>query len=90
MKCELERGQRICPYCNERHIRRCQEDVDRWRIRDSIANPPTPHIRQSLPRPGKATSPRQFHESANQHFQIGRQFAEETWYSLSLSTNSLR
>ena len=26
--------------------------------------PPTPHIRQSLPRPGKDTSRRQFHESA--------------------------
>ena len=26
MKCELERGQRICVYCNVRHIRRCQED----------------------------------------------------------------
>ena len=25
MKCELERGQRICPYCNVRHIRRCQK-----------------------------------------------------------------
>ena len=33
MECELERGQRICPYCNVRHIGRCQEDVDRWRIR---------------------------------------------------------
>jgi len=30
MECELERGQRICPYCNVRHIGRCQEDVDRW------------------------------------------------------------
>jgi len=28
MKCELERGQRICPHCNVRHIGRCQEDVD--------------------------------------------------------------
>ena len=34
MKCELERGQRICPYCNVRHIQRCQEDVDWWRIRE--------------------------------------------------------
>ena len=33
-------------------------------IPKSITNPPTPHIRQSFPRPGKDTSPRQFHESA--------------------------
>ena len=30
----------------------------------SITNPPTPHIRQSFPRPGKDTNPRQFHEYA--------------------------
>ena len=36
MGCELERGQRICPYCNVRHIWRCQEDVDRWRIREIV------------------------------------------------------
>ena len=34
MKCE--RGRRICPYCNVRHIGRCQEDVDRWRIREIV------------------------------------------------------
>ena len=38
MKCELERGQRICPYCNIRHIRRCQEDVDGWRIREIVGD----------------------------------------------------
>ena len=38
MKCELERGQRICHYCNARHIRRCQEDVDRWRIRETVGD----------------------------------------------------
>ena len=32
MECELKQGQRICPYCNVRHIGRCPEDVDRWRI----------------------------------------------------------
>ena len=36
MKCELERGQSICPYFNVRHIRRCQEDVDRWRSREVV------------------------------------------------------
>ena len=36
MKCELERGRRICPYCNVRHIGRCQEDLDRWRIREIV------------------------------------------------------
>ena len=38
MKFELERGQRICPYCNVRHIRRCQEDVDRRRIREIVGD----------------------------------------------------
>ena len=33
MECELERGQRICPYCNVSHIGRCQ-DVDRCWIRE--------------------------------------------------------
>jgi len=36
MECKLEQGQRICPYCNVRHIGRCQEDVDRWRIREIV------------------------------------------------------
>ena len=38
MECELQRGQRICPYCNVRHIGRCQEDVDRWRIREIVGD----------------------------------------------------
>ena len=38
MECELERGQRICPYCNVRHIGRCPEDVDRWRIRKIVGD----------------------------------------------------
>ena len=38
MKCELERGRRICPCCNVRHIGRCQEDVDRWRIREILGD----------------------------------------------------
>ena len=38
MKCELKRGQRICPCCNVRHIGRCQEDVDRWRIREIVGD----------------------------------------------------
>ena len=37
MECELEQGQKICPYCYVRHIGRCQEDVDRWRIREIVA-----------------------------------------------------
>jgi len=32
MECELEQEQRTCLDCNVRHIGRCQEDVDRWRI----------------------------------------------------------
>jgi len=28
MECELERGQRICPYRNVRHIGRCQDVND--------------------------------------------------------------
>ena len=38
MECELERGQRICPDCNVRHIGCCQEDVDRWRIREIVGD----------------------------------------------------
>ena len=38
MECELERGQRICAYCHVRHIGRCQEDVDRWRIREIVGD----------------------------------------------------
>ena len=37
MKCELERGQRICPYCNVRYIGHCQEDVDQWQIREIVS-----------------------------------------------------
>ena len=43
---------------------RSLEERIKQHIPKSITNPPTPHIRQSLPRPGKATSPRQFHKSA--------------------------
>ena len=35
MECELERGQRICPYW---HVRHEEEDVDRWRIRESVGD----------------------------------------------------
>jgi len=46
---------------------RLEENI-KQHIPKSIANPPTPHIRQSLPRPGKDTSPQQFHDSAiSQH-----------------------
>ena len=38
MECKLEQGQRICPYCNVRHIGRCQEDVDRWWIREIVGD----------------------------------------------------
>ena len=38
MECGLERGQRICPYCNIRHIGCCQEDVDRRRIREIVGD----------------------------------------------------
>ena len=50
----------------EKRIKTSQrlEERIKQHIPKSITNPPTPHIRQSLPRPGKATSPGQFHESA--------------------------
>ena len=38
MECELEQGQIICPYCYVRHIGRCQEDVDRLRIREIVGD----------------------------------------------------
>jgi len=38
MECELEREQSICPYCNVRHIGRCQEDVDRWRFCEIVGD----------------------------------------------------
>ena len=53
--------------CDSRYVghtsQRLEERI-KQHITKSITNPPTPHIRQSLPRPGKDTSPRQFHESA--------------------------
>ena len=56
----------VC-HCDSRYVgrtsQRLEERIKQY-ITKSITNPPTPHIRQSLPRPGKATSPRQSHESA--------------------------
>ena len=36
MECELGREQRTCLDFNVRRIGRCQEDVDRWRIREIV------------------------------------------------------
>ena len=55
----------VC-HCDSRYIGRTSQRLKeriKQHIPKSITNPPTPHIRQSLPRPGKATGPRQFHES---------------------------
>jgi len=54
---------RLKLYIVFRRAQRLEERI-KQHILKSITNPPTPHIRQSLPRPGKDTSPRQFHESA--------------------------
>jgi len=55
----------VC-HCDSRYVgctsQRLEERI-KQHIPKLITNPPTPHIRQSLPRPGKATSSRQFHES---------------------------
>jgi len=56
----------VC-HCDSRYVGRTSQRLEeriKQRIPKSIANPPTPHIRQSLPRPCKATSPPQFHQSA--------------------------
>ena len=56
----------VC-HCDSRYVgctsQRLEERI-KQHIPKSITNSPTPHIRQSLPRPGKDTTPRQFHESA--------------------------
>jgi len=54
-------------HCDSRYVGRTSQRLEekiKQHIAKSITNPPTPHIRQSLPRLGKDTSPRQFHESA--------------------------
>ena len=56
----------VC-HCDGRYVGRTSQRLEeriKQHIPKSITNPPTPHIRQSLPHPGKATSPRQFHESS--------------------------
>ena len=56
----------VC-HCDSRYVGRTSQRLEeriKQHIPKSITNPPTPHIRQSLPRPRKATSPREFHESA--------------------------
>jgi len=56
----------VC-HCDSRYVGRTSQHLEeriKQHIPKSIANSPTPHIRQSLPRPGKDTSRRQFHESA--------------------------
>ena len=53
--------------CDSRYVGRTSQRLEeriKQHIPKSITNLPAPHIRQSLPRPGKDTSPRQFHESA--------------------------
>jgi len=54
-------------HCDSRYVGRTSQRLEeriKQHIPKSITNPPTPHIRQSLPCPGKDTSPRQFHETA--------------------------
>ena len=56
----------VC-HCDCRYVGRTSQRIEErinQHIPKSITNPPTPHIRQILPRPGKDTSPREFHESA--------------------------
>ena len=56
--------QSVC-HCDSRYVGRTSqrsEERIKQHILKSIANPPTPHIRQSFPSPGKATSPPQFHQ----------------------------
>jgi len=56
----------VC-HCDNRDVGRTSQSLEgrtKQHIAKSTTNPPNTHIRQSLPRPGKATSPRQFHESA--------------------------
>ena len=56
----------VCHY-DSRYIGRTSQRLEeriKQHIPKSNANPPTPHIRQSLPRPGKATNPPQFHQYA--------------------------
>ena len=53
-------------HCDSQYVGRTSQRLEertKQHIPKSITNPPTPHIRQTLPRPGKDTSPRQFHES---------------------------
>jgi len=55
----------VC-HCDSQYVGRTSQRLEertKQHIPKSITNPPTPHIRQTLPRPGKDTSPRQFHES---------------------------
>ena len=56
----------VC-HCDSRYVGRTSQSLEeriKQHIPKSITNPPTPHIRQSLPRLRKDTSRRQFHESA--------------------------
>jgi len=53
----------VC-HCDCRYVGRTSQRLEeriKQHIPKSITNPPTPHICQSLPRPGKVTSPPQFH-----------------------------
>ena len=69
----------VC-HCDSRYVgctsQRLEERI-KQHIPKSITNPPTPHIRQSLPRLGKNTSPRQLHESA-----IGQHLLDNTQCAL--------
>jgi len=54
-------------HCDSWYVGRTSQHLEegiKQHIPKSITNPPTPNIRQSLPYPGKDTSPRQFYESA--------------------------
>ena len=69
----------VC-HCDSRYVGRMSQRLEeriKQHIPKSITNPPTPHIRQSLPRPGKDTSPRQFHE-----FTIGQHLLDNAQSAL--------
>jgi len=56
----------VC-HCNSRYVGRTSQHLKeriKQHIPKSITNHTNPRIRQSLPRPGKATSPPQVHQSA--------------------------
>ena len=62
-----QRNLPIVCHCDSRYVGCTSQHLEeriKQHIPKSTTNLPTPHIHQSLPRPGKDTSPLQFHESA--------------------------